>query len=78
MMDDMRLLVSRMTARSHPLWSTPEQSGYAVDHCADGEEGLARAQTVPYDAAVMDVMLPKMDGLSVVQELRNKGVKTRC
>src|ERR1043166_9649326 len=52
-----------------------KQSGYAVDHSAEGEDGLARAQTVAYDAASVDVMLPKLDGLSVVQELRAKGVR---
>jgi two-component system OmpR family response regulator len=53
-----------------------KQSGYAVDHCVDGAEGLARAQTVGYDAAVVDVMLPKLDGLSLVRELRGRGVHT--
>ena len=52
-----------------------KQSGYAVDHDEDGEEGLIRAQTVAYDAAVVDVMLPKLDGLSLVQQLRAKGVR---
>ncbi len=52
-----------------------KQNGYAVDHCADGEEGLARAQAIGYDALIMDVMLPKLDGLSVIQELRNKGMR---
>jgi two-component system OmpR family response regulator len=49
------------------------QSGYAVDHVSDGEEALFRAQTVTYDAAVVDVMLPKLDGLSLVQQLRADG-----
>jgi two-component system OmpR family response regulator len=53
-----------------------KQSGYAVDHSSDGEDGLFRAQTIPYDAAVVDVMLPKMDGLSVVHKLRADGVRT--
>jgi two-component system OmpR family response regulator len=46
------------------------QNGYAVDHRADGEQGLALAQTVAYDAVVVDVMLPKLDGLSLIQRLR--------
>ena len=49
------------------------QDGYAVDHCADGERGLALAQTVSYDAAVVDLMLPKLDGLSLIRLLRAKG-----
>lgn len=53
-----------------------KQSGYAVDHCADGEDGLIRAQTIAYDAAVVDVMLPKLDGLSLVQQLRTAKVRT--
>src|SRR5712671_2530906 len=47
-----------------------KQSGYSVDHVSDGEEGLFRAQAISYDAAVVDVMLPKLDGLSLVQQLR--------
>jgi two-component system OmpR family response regulator len=47
-----------------------KQSGFAVDHCADGESGLEMAQSVPYDAAVIDIMLPKLDGLTLVQKLR--------
>lgn len=53
-----------------------KQSGFAVDQSADGEDGLARAQTISYDAAVVDIMLPKLDGLSLVRELRNKSVRT--
>jgi two-component system, OmpR family, response regulator len=53
-----------------------KQSGFAADHAADGEEGLIRAQTVAYDAAVVDVMLPRLDGLSLVQRLRAAGVHT--
>jgi two-component system OmpR family response regulator len=52
-----------------------KQSGFAVDHCSDGEEGLARAQTISYDAAVVDIMLPKLDGLSLISELRSKNVR---
>jgi two-component system OmpR family response regulator len=53
-----------------------KQSGFAVDQFADGEEGLARAQAISYDAAVVDIMLPKLDGLSVIRELRGKNVRT--
>jgi two-component system OmpR family response regulator len=49
-----------------------KQSGYAVDHCVDGEEALAFAKTTSYDAAVVDIMLPKLDGLSLVQRLRRQ------
>jgi two-component system OmpR family response regulator len=50
-----------------------KQSGYAVDGAADGEDGLFHARTIAYDALVVDVMLPKLDGLSLVQQLRAKG-----
>ena len=52
-----------------------KQSGYAVDHAADGENGLIMAQTISYDAAVVDIMLPKLDGLSLIQQLRAKGAR---
>jgi two-component system OmpR family response regulator len=53
-----------------------KQNGYAVDRAADGEEGLARAQMVGYDAAVVDVMLPKLDGITLVKELRARRLNT--
>ena len=51
-------------------------AGYAVDHASDGEEGLDLALTEPYDAAVIDIMLPKRDGLSLVRLLREEKVNT--
>ena len=53
-----------------------KQSGFAVDQAADGEQALALAQTVAYDTAIVDVMLPKLDGLGLIQQLRSKGVRT--
>jgi len=47
-----------------------KQAGYAVDHAPDGETGLAMAECTDYDAAVVDIMLPKLDGLSLVRRLR--------
>jgi two-component system OmpR family response regulator len=46
------------------------QEGFAVDHAPDGEQGLHLAATGPYDAAVVDIMLPKLDGLSLIDTLR--------
>ncbi|HWQ93363.1 MAG TPA: response regulator transcription factor [Clostridia bacterium] len=53
-----------------------KQSGFAVDHSADGESGLIQAQTIAYDAAVVDIMLPKLDGLNLVRQLRAAGGRT--
>jgi two-component system OmpR family response regulator len=51
-----------------------KQSGFAVDHAANGEDALALALATPFDAAVVDVMLPRLDGLAVVRELRRQQV----
>ncbi len=45
------------------------KSGYAVDVASDGEEGLWRAETCEYDAIVLDLMLPKLDGLSLLDQI---------
>lgn len=50
------------------------QAGFVVTHAHDGEEGLHLAAMEPFDVAVVDIMLPKMDGLSLVNELRKKKV----
>jgi two-component system OmpR family response regulator len=49
-----------------------EQAGFAVDHAADGEDGLHLALSEAYDAAIIDLMLPKLDGLSLIGELRRQ------
>jgi two-component system OmpR family response regulator len=51
-----------------------KENGFAPDHAADGEEGLHLATNIPYDALIVDIMLPKLDGLSLVQELRNQKI----
>jgi len=51
-------------------------AGYAVDHAADGEIGLQRALSEPYDAAVIDIMLPKLDGLSLIERIRREKIQT--
>jgi two-component system, OmpR family, response regulator len=53
-----------------------KQAGYAVDRCLDGEDALVLAETTAYDAAVVDVMLPKLDGLSLIQRLRSQKIRT--
>jgi two-component system OmpR family response regulator len=47
-----------------------KQNGFSVDHAPDGEQALALFRAVTYDAAVIDIMLPKLDGLSVLRRLR--------
>ena len=53
-----------------------KQSGFAVDHSANGEDGLIMARSVAYDAAVIDIMLPKLDGLTLLQTLRRESMRT--
>jgi len=52
------------------------KAGYVVDISGDGEDGLWRAETTDYDAVVLDIQLPKLDGLSLLQKLRQKGKNT--
>ena len=52
------------------------EAGFAVDHASDGEAGLTDATSQPYDVAIVDLMLPKRDGLSLIEELRRRGVAT--
>ncbi len=51
------------------------ESGFTVDVCYDGVEGLSVALTEEFDVAVMDIMLPLLDGLSVIEKMREKGVQ---
>jgi len=50
--------------------------GFAVDHAADGENGLHLAVTEPYDAAIIDIMIPKKNGLRLIEEMRRENIKT--
>ena len=53
-----------------------KEAGFAVDHASDGEEGLYMASSEFYDTAVIDVMLPKLDGLAIIEELRRRAINT--
>ena len=53
-----------------------KEGGFAVDHAPDGEAGAHLAATVPYDVAIVDLMLPKLDGLSLIQRLRDQRIRT--
>ena len=50
------------------------ETGFAVDHAKDGEDGLHLALTEPYDIAVVDLMLPKLDGLTLIEEVRRNKI----
>jgi len=52
------------------------ESGYVVDHAADGGDGLLRASSQDYDALIVDRMLPGLDGLAVVHTLREQQIRT--
>jgi two-component system OmpR family response regulator len=53
-----------------------EHAGYAVDKAFDGEEGQFLGETEPYDSIILDLGLPKVDGVSVLTAWRRAGVKT--
>ncbi len=53
-----------------------EEEGFAVDVAYDGEEGAFKAQTADYDVIILDLMLPKEDGLSLLQRWRRAGLQT--
>ncbi len=52
------------------------EDGFAVDTAHDGEEGLFLAESETYDVIILDIMLPKIDGLEVCRQLRSKNIKT--
>jgi DNA-binding response OmpR family regulator len=52
------------------------EANHVVDWVKDGKQGLAYALSTPYDAIILDLMLPRMDGLDLIVELRREGIKT--
>jgi two-component system OmpR family response regulator len=52
------------------------EAGYAVDVAADGEKGVELAVKGSYDAAIVDVMLPRLDGLALIDRVRARGIRT--
>ncbi len=50
--------------------------GYAVEHSTDGESGLERAASEPFDLVLLDVMLPRLNGFDLLRDLRKRGVET--
>ena len=55
------------------IWDFLERRGHAVDHCADGESGLVAALQGNFDAIVLDLGLPRLDGLELCRRLREAG-----
>jgi len=53
-----------------------KEAGFAVDHVIDGEDGLHLALTEPYDLAVIDLMLPTVDGLTIIKQMRDHDINT--
>ncbi|MBU1137968.1 MAG: response regulator transcription factor [Proteobacteria bacterium] len=51
-----------------------QEAGFTVDVCHDGISGLSLALTEPYEAAVVDIMLPGLDGLSLIEKIRGRGI----
>jgi two-component system OmpR family response regulator len=52
-----------------------KEAGFVVDHVADGEAGFDLASSESYDATIIDIMLPKLDGLALIDQLRSGGSK---
>lgn len=67
------LVVEDDTNLNRQLQDALTEAGYAVDVAFDGEEGHFLGDTEPYDAVVLDIGLPQMDGLSVLEEWRRAG-----
>ena len=53
-----------------------KEAGFTVDHAADGVTGLGLARQGPHDVAIVDLMLPALDGLSLIESMRRDGVRT--
>ncbi|WP_019996458.1 response regulator transcription factor [Aureimonas ureilytica] len=70
----MRILIVEDDAQlSRQLGEALRAAGYVVDSAADGEDGHFLGDTEPYDAVILDVGLPKMDGISVLERWRRDG-----
>jgi DNA-binding response OmpR family regulator len=73
----MRLLIVEDTPRlRNSIKLSLEEAGYVLDTAADGVEGQDLAELTPYDAIILDIMLPKRDGLEVCRNLRQQHLRT--
>lgn len=71
------LIVEDSSYLRNSLETGLKQAGYAVDSAADGRDGLWRAETGIYDVILLDLMLPMQDGLTLLEQIREKGVASR-
>ena len=67
------LLVEDSERLRRSLGTSLKKAGHAIDVAGNGEDGLWLATSQPYDVIVLDIMLPKLDGLSLLQQLRQRG-----
>jgi len=51
-----------------------QEAGFVVDDTADGEQALQFAEEITYDVAIIDIMLPKLSGLNLIDHLRHRGI----
>lgn len=70
------LLIEDYTPLRESVTQALEEAGFAVDAAADGPAGLRHAEAGDYDAIVLDIVLPKLDGLSILKRLRQSGSRT--
>ena len=71
----MRLLVAEDKKRLNKIiCEALEDEGYSVDACFDGEQALEYARAAEYDAMIMDIMMPRLDGLEAVRQMRRERI----
>lgn len=72
----MRLLIAEDEKHLNQiLTSHLQDSGYTVDACFDGQEALDYLAATDYDGVILDIMMPRMDGLQVLREMRSRGME---
>lgn len=73
----MRLLIAEDEKNLNRILTRQlSDSGYTIDSCFDGEDALNHILTTDYDAVILDIMMPKMDGLTVLKAIREKAIET--
>lgn len=70
------LLVEDDTRISHFIKKGLQEESYVVEHASDGEYGLYLGSTREYDLIILDIMLPKLDGIKLCREIRKAGIST--